>query len=208
MLPQESRPSNGPVRRHRWKLCGLLLTVGPLLAGCSLGRKTDTARTAIEQLLLSTAADRALGGVECKELKGRKVFLDVSNLEAYDKGYVIGSLRDQLGECGVRLVADAKEADVILEARSGALAIDGSEFLLGIPSLPIPVPGAGVLQTPELAFFKKVNQQGVAKFAMNSRDKQTGKQVHSTGPLAGTAYYNRFTILFIQWKSTDIPEKQ
>jgi len=189
-------------------LCVLLAFAGLVSGGCSVARKTDTARTAVEQLLLSTATDRAMGNLACDALKGRKAFLDVSNLEAYDKGYVTGTLRDTLGARGVRLVADAKQADVIIEARSGALAIDGSEFLLGIPALPIPIPGAGVVQTPELAIFKRVSQEGVAKFALSSRQKETCEQILSTGPLTGDAYYNRFTILFIQWKSTDIPEKE
>ena len=189
-------------------LCVLLAVAGLVSGGCSMARKTDTARTAVEQLLLSTAADRALGHLTCDPLKGRKAFVDVSNLETYDKGYVTGAIRDALGARGVRLVADAKQADVIVEARSGALAIDGSEFLLGIPSLPIPIPGAGVVQTPELAIFKRVSQQGVAKLALSTLQKGTGEQILSTGPLAGDAYYNRFTILFIQWKSTDIPEEE
>ena len=56
--------------------------------------------------------------------------------------------------------------------------------------------------------FKRVDQEGVAKLAFHARQKDTGRHLISTGSLSGNAYYNRYTILFIQWRTTDIPEKK
>lgn len=193
----------------RMTMCapGALLILS--LSGCVDMRTTDTSRTAVEQLLLSTAADRALRYPSFDKLKGIKVFLDATNLEATDKGYVIAALRDRVGASGGILVADVKEADAVLEVGSGALANDRSDTLIGVPSLPVPIPGMGLLQTPEIAVFKKTKQQGEAKLILQARDLKTGKQTLSTGPQAGHCYYSRWKVLFfISFKTTDIPEKR
>jgi len=185
-----------------------LLVAMALACGCMSARTTDTARTAVEQLLLSTAADRAVKELDVDVLDGRKVFLDVSNVEAYDKGYVIDAIRDRLGRQGALFVDDAAKADVVVEARVGALAIDRSDTLFGMPALEIPVPFAGQVKSPEMALIKKISQEATAKIALHGRSRETGKQALSTTPQAGTAYYNRWWILFIAFKTTDIPEKQ
>ena len=177
-----------------------------LLSGCVSGRITDTSRTAVEQLLLSTAADRAVGLVDTSALEGKKVFVDVANLEATDKGYVVVAIRNELSTHGVDVVPDAKDAEVVVEAGSGALANDRSDFLFGIPSFNIPMPGVGVLQNPELAIFKKVSQRGRAKLLVYGREAKGGKPVMSSGPHPGSSYYKRWQILFVSWRTTDIPQ--
>ena len=179
------------------------------LAGCFSSRITDTSRTAIEQLLLSTAADRALSEVDLSLLEGRKVFLDASNFESNDKGYALGAIRDCLNSSGAFIVDDRKAADVIVEPRSGALAIDRDDSLFGVPTTRVPIPLTGVIDTPEIALFKKISQESTAKFGIHAYEKETGKHLVSKAPLVGTAYYNRWVILlFISFRTTDIPEKR
>ena len=176
-----------------------------VVSGCVSSRTTDTARTAVEQLLLSTAADRATLGILVMGLQDRKAFLDVSNMEATDKGYVAVAVRNALLQCGVPLLADAKESEVTVELGAGALAIDRSDFLIGIPSFDIPVPGAGLIQNPEIAVFKKISQTGRAKLLLSARQTQDGKPLLVSGPHFAAAYYNRWQLLFISWRTTDIP---
>src|SRR5687768_12152509 len=137
-----------------------------LLSGCVQTRITEPKRSAVEQLLLSTAADEALEKIDFSKFAGRKAFVDVTYFEAHDEHYVISGIRDALSKAGALLVADAKEADMVVEARSGALSTDSSSSVVGMPSLPLPVPMSGTLLTPEIALYKSQKQLSTAKIAL------------------------------------------
>ena len=196
------------VRTWKVVLVGLLGIV--VLGGCmGTPRVTDPARTAIEQLLLSTAAERALIGVDLKVLEGKKVFLDASGFEGTDKAYAIGQIKILLGKQGALFVEDKKQAEVVVEVTSGALSVDRSDSLFGIPPIPVPVPNVGTFETPEVAMFKTIKQTGVAKFAMNVYEPATGKQVLAIGPTSGTTYHNFHRMFFLfKFYRTDLPEKK
>ena len=87
-------------------LLGMALIVA--LGGCASSRMTDTARTGVEELLISTAADRAVNRFKLRpSLFGRKIYLGLSNFKCTDREYVVNRIRAKLGlrEKGVRLVA-------------------------------------------------------------------------------------------------------
>ena len=151
----------------------LLLTV----AGCGTARETFPPRTAQEQALISTAADRAIIQLPSQGWTGKRVFLDVSNLECYDKPYVVARLRQHILSGFGTLAADKAGADMVLEVASGALSIDSRRFLLGIPSFGIPVPPMGTLNTPELALYKIISYRGRAKLIFSLSDARTQRQV-------------------------------
>ena len=196
------------LRMSRMVSVGLIGIV--VLGGCmGSPRVTDPKRTAVEQLLLSTAAERALVAVDLKALEGKKVFLDASGFEGYDGAYALGQIKTLLGKQGAFVVEDRKQAEVVAEVTAGALAIDRSDSLLGIPPIPVPVPNVGSFETPEVAFFKTIKQTGVAKFAVTAYDPATGKQVLTSGPDSGTAYHNYHCMFFFfKFNRTDIPEKK
>jgi hypothetical protein len=175
--------------------------------GCMTPYKTQTARSGVEELLISTAADRSIESLDSKALASKKLFLDAKNLEAIDKGYVVAKARQVLISNGSIVVEDPTKADVIVEIYSGALATDGDDMLIGIPSIPVPIPGAGGVLTPEIPFIKKVTQLGVSKLAFHGKDKE-GNYVFASKSLSGTSYYNRWQILFFSFSTTDIPEKK
>ncbi|MFG0318145.1 MAG: DUF6655 family protein, partial [Planctomycetota bacterium JB042] len=146
-------------------LAALLLV--SLLPSCVTRRTTDPARTATEQLLLSTAADRALDVVVPSEVAGDALWVRDAHLESYDRPYVLGSLRARLAGAGARLVAKEEDAATVVEPRSGALSIDDEAFLIGIPSFELPVPFVATpVTTPELALFKRHRRAGIAKLAV------------------------------------------
>lgn len=184
------------------------LSLSIAMCGCVDTRTTDTARSAVEQLLLSTAADRAVADADLSSLKGTTAYVDTTHFEATDKGYVIVALRDSLGATGALLAPDQKAAEAVVEVGSGALALDRSDFLFGIPSIPIPIPGIGMFKTPEISLFKTISQKGVAKLRLFAREQKSGKQLLSTGPKAGRSYYTRWQILLVSFKTTDVPEKK
>jgi hypothetical protein len=186
---------------------GGLLPALLLLAGCTTTKTTTTARSATEQLLLSTATDHALQNVGLEIFTGRKVYLDTTYFDSYDSKYVLGTIRDALGRAGAMLASSATNCDIVIEARSGALAIDGSETMFGVPSITLPVPFAGPMQTPEVAFYKSERQRSVAKIALLAFARDSRKHVYSSGPLDGKSYDKHSRVLFIQWTRTDVPEK-
>ncbi len=181
-----------------------LLAPLAFLPSCVTRRTTDPARTATEQLLLSTAADRALDAVVPAEVAGGSVWVREAHLESYDRPYVLGALRAGLAGAGARLVAKEEDASTVVEPRSGALSIDDDAFLIGIPSFELPVPFVSTpVTTPELALFKRHRRIGVAKLAVAAYGAD-GRLLADVGPARGTARTVDWTVLFVPWRTSDL----
>ncbi len=178
------------------------------LCACSTTRETLPARTATEQLLLSTAADRAAAQLHLSLPPGTKVFLDVGSFESYDQKYALGAIKDHLLVQRLDVVPDKNAAEVILEVRSGGLSIDENKKLwAGIPSFAVPLPlSNNSLTLPELALFRRDLQQGIAKFAILGYD-QNGVFRASSGPVYGTSHRTHWVLLLIGWTTNDILPK-
>lgn len=181
---------------------------GIVFSGCTSSMHTHPPRTSIEQLLLSTAVDNALKGVEITEVEGEKVYVDTGMLESYDVEYVRASVRALLNENGALLQADRESADLIVEARSGALGMDVSGSLVGIPSIPILIPGAGTTEFPEVALYSSFKQDSVSKLALLGYYND-GSNAFSTEPLVGKAYFHQYKfLLLLRLNFSDIPERR
>ena len=185
----------------------LFIFAALLLNGCTTIKTTDPARTATEQLLLSTAVDHALKSANLTNFANRKVFLDTTYFDSYDSKYAIGTIRDALSRAGVLLEDNVTNSDIVMEARSGALSTDNSTYLFGIPNIGVPIPLAGVVQTPELAIYKSEKQSSTAKIVLLAFTRESRLHVYSSGPLDGKSYNNHYKIIFVSWGITDIPEK-
>lgn len=192
----------GPVR----PLFLVLLAIGT--AGCSYIRETQPERTATEQLLISTAADHAIENLDVAFAPGTKVWFDASQFEAYDKGYVLGALRAHLLARGAALVPERKTADAVVEVRSGALSIDLSSNLVGMPAFQVPVPLAGAFELPELALMKRNKQVGIAKLALTVYDAKDGHYVAGVGPSYGLSWSDRWAVLGVGWTRSNVDPKQ
>lgn len=176
-----------------------------LITGCTSSRETMPQRSATEQLLISTAADHAADAIKLDITSGTKVFVDASNFEGTDSKYAIGTLRDRILQLGGHLVSDRVLADTVVEIRSGALSVDQSETLVGIPQFDIPIPLAGPLGFPEIALFKKSERRGVAKFAATSYGIKEGESRGSSGPRFGFSHDTHWILLFFfSWSSSDL----
>jgi hypothetical protein len=195
----------------------VVLACAASTAGC-LGtiRDTTTPRSATEELLVSTAAERAIAqfdNVE-KELKGKRVAIDdhlfnigQGGAQDQDKGYALSAARHFVSEHGGILLAkvegekgkdDAgKEIDVkperILEIRNGALGIDDKSWGFGIPALPFPIYGTNLTtMTPALYLFFKGKQEGWAKFQFWIYDPRQEAYVAKSKDLWGKTYYTKY----------------
>lgn len=177
-----------------------------LLAACSTQKESSPPRTATEQLLLSTAADRAVKRMALEIPPGKKVFVETNYFEGVDSKYAVAAIRDRLLKQGVALTDERKEADAVIELRAGALSIDESETLVGIPSMDVPIPLAGAFTLPEIALFKRGERKGVARFAATSYDAKDGLLVASSEPKSGYAHKNEWVVLlFVSWWTDDLP---
>jgi hypothetical protein len=194
---------------NQFRSIAILAALAVTLSGCSTYTVTNPPRTATEQLLLSTAADRAINTISLTDLAHKRVFVDGTCFTSYDSNYVLGSLRDALSRAGALLVPAASNSDVIVEARSGGLSIDPNSTLVGIAQTGLPIPLAGTLNIPELSVYKSDRQRAIAKLALLAYSTQTREHVYSSGPMVGKSYNTYYKILgLITWTRTDIPEKK
>ena len=180
-------------------ICILLSFI--FVTGCVGGiRDTTTARTATEILLVSTAAERAIGNYSVdKNLKGKKVTLDDSRYDAVDKPYVVSALREHLSASGAIVVADG--SDYTIELRNGTLGIFDSDFTIGIPGLPVALGGIGAelppVITPPISIFKRDSSQGWCKMQLWVYKTDDNTFVSKSGDLWGSSYYNQWIFFFI-----------
>lgn len=175
--------------------------------GCASTTVTKPAESATQQLLFSTAVDRALAGIDFGFLAKQKVFLDTTDIkDAYHYEYAVGDIRDALSQAGALLVTNSADSDVIIEARAGSLSDDDSSTLIGIPTTPAPIPLAGAITLPEIALYKSEDQKSYAKIALLAYANKSREHIFSSGPLSGTSYDYFHKILFISWLTTDIPQ--
>jgi hypothetical protein len=177
------------------------------LGACSTERETNPARTATEQLLVSSAADRAAARLALEIPAGKKVYVDNRYFDGTDSKYATAAIRDSLLRQGVALVSARQEADTVVELRAGALSVDESETLVGLRSFEVPIPFTGPLTLPEIALFKRSERKGVARFAATGYDKVDGNLVDASKPASGYSHKKEWTILlFINWWTSDLPD--
>jgi len=170
---------------------------------------TNPPRSVTEQILLSTAADRALHSTSLIDFNHQKVFVDGTYFDSYDSKYVMGAIRDALSQAGAKLASSASNSDIIVEARCGGLSTDQSSSLVGIAQTGLPIPLAGVMNIPELSLYKSDRQNAIAKLALLAYSTHDLDHFYSSGPMVGKAYNKYYKVLgIIQWTRSDIPEKK
>ncbi len=175
-------------------LCGAFVTAILCFSGCTTSRTTDTARTGLEQLLISNAVDQTLAKTALPPVSGRKVFVEDKYLDAVDKGYIIGSLHQKLLINGAQLV-DAKDAsEVTIEVFSGGVGTDNVETFLGSPGLT--VPGLPV-ELPEIRLYEKKSQYGTAKLGVVAYATKSGEMLFDGGRALARADDSKWSVLGI-----------
>jgi hypothetical protein len=163
------------------------------LAGCATIRHSDTARTGIEQLLISSAVDSALNKVDLRPISGAKVFLDTQYLDSVDKNYILISMHQRLLANQCMLVGKADESDVVLEVGSGGVGTDGSEFYLGFPG--VSVPGPAPVMIPKIALFQRNRSIGTAKLSLVAYDTRSKRPVINSGYALARADHRNWQVL-------------
>lgn len=166
-----------------FRLLTLFVTILSFAAGCSSMKRSDTARTGREQLLISNAVDQSLSKCDFSSFHGTKVFVEDKYLDSVDKGYVIGSIRHHLMLSGATLATKPEDADVVIEMRSGGIGTDNADSYVGIPAIVLP----GMLTLPEVHFWEKTRQTALAKIGMVAYDTKNHELLGAGGISASTS---------------------
>jgi hypothetical protein len=182
------------------------------LAGCVTERATSPMRTATEELLISTAADRAAEKLAEQIPPNIKGYLDIS-IDAPDGTYASRAIKDGLLRRGIVLVENRAAAEVVIEVRSGALSTDEKSISIGTPQLTVPaLPGPAATNgfpVPAITLFKKADIVATAKFAATAYDTRTGRLVVTTDPQYGYSKKTDWVILLlIAWTDQDFLMKR
>jgi len=188
------------------KVLACLLVCG--VVGCMDARVTTPARSATEQLLLTTAADLAAEKLRLEKLSGKRVALKTTRLDGYAGEYVACAVSDVANRQGALLASDPEHAEVVVTVRTGALSVDRSDFLLGVPTFQVPLPFGGSVQTPELPLLKKIKLTGIAKLAAHAYEPKSGKVIMAGQSASGLSYYSLWTVLGVTFRATNVPEKK
>jgi hypothetical protein len=175
-----------------WLLCCMLIV------GCG----TMKSFTATEQLLMSDAVDSTISKMDFRALSGQKVFLDTQYVinagkvipgvampvNLVNSDYVISAVRQQMTAAGCMLVEARDSADIICEARCGALGTDGHSVTYGLPAnnflstASSVLPGTPQLPAiPEISVAKREMKSAAAKIAIFAYDRETREPVWQSG---------------------------
>jgi hypothetical protein len=172
----------------RWRTQNVLLAYCLLTAciavaslGCTSIKRSDTARTGLEQLLISSAVDHALNRIDWSPIRGAPVFVETKYLDCVDKNYIIFSIHQRLLANGCTLVEKAEDSAVTVEIGSGAVGTDRQDSYVGIPEISMP---SSQVAIPKLALFTREKAHGTAKLAVLAYDTKSKQPVISTGTLA------------------------
>jgi hypothetical protein len=160
-----------------FKLAYSVFVVGALCSGCASMKESDTSRTGLEQLLISSAVDESLNKVDFTPVAGAKVFLKGDYLESVDKNYVLMSMRSRLLSHDCTLVDKADDADVVMEVASGGIGTDRTDLIVGSPEIPLGLMGA----VPKINVYERKRAMGTAKLCVIATDTKTKRPVINTG---------------------------
>ena len=159
-------------------LLSLALAVASVMSnGCSTMKESDTARTGLEQLLVSSAIDQSLAKVDFSPIKGAKVHLKTDLLECVDKNYVILCTRSKLLANRCILVDKPDDSDVVLEIASGGVGTDRTDLTVGSPEIPLGLMGS----IPKVNVYERKKAMGTAKLVLVATDSKSKQPVINTG---------------------------
>ena len=178
-----------------------------ICTACSTPSTTNTARDSVQEMLLSSVIERGVSSVDFESYAGKKVAMDYSNLAPQvDKEFLQAYIELHLARFGITVVKDAADADYTIKATSSVLATDMDKFLLGIPSLPIPIPWANLsIVIPEIPIIMRLKRSAWGRFFFNIVDAKTKAPVQVVDGAKSEAYHNNWVVLFIPFKTHRLP---
>ena len=188
------------------KYASAMIMIAALAAGtgCMTNRSTATPRTAIEEALLSQAAETAIDQLNLRLFTGTYV-IDKQDFVAIDAEYFLGYLNKKLIDAGARPATSDEIPDIRIFPTVANGAIDENSTMIGVPEFPVSLPGAGAITIPEAALFKIDKQKGRYRLFLRGQRLDREPRAFSTDIVTGEKYYDRWTLLFvISFRTTDL----
>ena len=176
-----------------------------LAGGCTAPRITNTARSGVEQLLISRVVEECVDQMSFDDIAGHTVALDYSYFAPQgDKEYVQACLETKL-LCSDITIVPADKAEYTIRLYCGALATDDTKFNIGTPELPVPVPQSTIqIVIPELSVVKRITRTAVGRFSVVVLDNKTQKPAFIMREVSSRTVYNDWIVFFfIPYHSTD-----
>lgn len=179
--------------RGCWTICLTLAASLPAaMVGCATVKQSDTSRTGVEQLLVSSAIDRALNKVDWSPISGAPVYVETKYLDCVDKNYLIVSVHQRLMANGCTLVDKVEDSAVTVELGSGAVGTDRQELFAGIPEISLP---ASQIALPRVAFFSRQKANGTAKLTVLAFDTKSKRPVINSGTALARSDHKNWSLL-------------
>ena len=174
--------------------------------GCAVGTQiTNTPRFSIEQRLLVRALERALGGLDVQQFKGKTVSVEFYGLtpdKDFAREFFIAWLQSQR----VRIAESPTPAQLRLKVFASVLAVDRGQSFVGAPSFTVPLVGFVV---PEIPLFRDVKYMGQAEIKISTTNDETGEFVSESAPAVGRSNHDDYTVLIIvHFTHTDLEEEK
>jgi Family of unknown function (DUF6655) len=194
---------------HRISSLAAMLLAGLALGslvGCASIKQSDTSRTGIEQLLISSADDRALDKFDLHPIAGAKVFVDTQYLDCVDKNYILVALHERLLANHCTLVSKQDDSDVVIEVGSGGVGTDRNDLLFGFPGMALPPPAT--LAIPKIAILERDKSMGTAKLVLVAYDTKTKQPVINTGYALARADHNFWQVFGVGGQESGSVQKE
>lgn len=212
----------------------IFITTGSL-TGCGVTRATTTVHSAVEAALVSKAIRDAVGSIQIPEptLKPSTIgsprqairnsfYIQPLSITAASRINMIVSTEDirkpvaaddahnallkHMLERGYVLASSAKAARYHIYPTLHYAEVDDNQYTFGIPSIPIPMPNVGTVNTPELALLGLHSQFGRAKVSVLMLENPAGSYVGAFESPVNQSSYNRWKLLFFfGWRTTNLP---
>ncbi|MCC5877665.1 MAG: hypothetical protein JJU11_15705 [Candidatus Sumerlaeia bacterium] len=185
------------------------LMVAAVISGCAMSRTTTTDRTAIEVALLTQTASEAIRSlpITSTDMGSKSYVIKDDAVAAPEKAFILSELHDLLLGADALVLVGENEPDVTVEPRINFAHIDDDKFLIGIPAVPLPVPGAGTFNTPEIALFAMDTQKGRSRISLYGYESDTGKRVFNATATPSEHRFRRYRFLFFfSFRTTTLPD--
>lgn len=171
-----------------WRSHTAAVSLGLLVAACASAHETRPVRTATEQLLVSDAAEQAARQFSLSIPADCRVHVEPMGFRGEAAEAAVSALREAILARGARLSPDRESADVIVEVRLGALSLDQTNRVVGVPSLTVPISTTlNTARIPELSLYSRADRTGVAEFSAFAYEAATGRPVALAGRFTGVS---------------------
>ncbi len=202
-------------RRQTFRLFRLSLVIlaAVVACGCGVTRVTTSERTSVEQALIRTSAKKALSRLELESFSGKSFVVSEQFLggkyhletpAAIDRLFFASAIAAHLVKSGLKLPDRPDGADLVVYPLIEYSGVDDGEFLLGVPSFALPLPGMQA-SFPEIALLKRYAQFGRVKFSVFAVERESGKLVFEMSTEPKETYYSRWTaLIFFGWRTTNL----